>query len=257
MKSCIVIFPLYQRPNKLELSFLENGIQKTSGFKQVIVAPEGLLIDEAFGDLEQLEVKRFAQHFFADIKGYNQLLLTKDFYKTFKLFDYLLIHQSDVYLFKDELQAWCDKNYDYLGAPWYRPSLLNRSSLFNFWQKIKLSFKKDKLYSQRHNKAGNGGLSLRKVNSALQVLEIATPDLLKKYDYAKGGAGNEDIFWSLVAPQLMKEFAIPNWEEALSFAIEFEPAAAYDYLGKNLPFGCHAPLKHDKHFWRKFIPAIN
>lgn len=256
MKSCVVVFPLYQAPNAQELAFLENGLNLTKGNKQVIVAPEGLQIDNAFGQLQQLEVKRFAKHYFDGIAGYNKLLLSKAFYGTFSLFDYILIHQADVYLFKDEIRLWCDKNYDYIGAPWFRPEKLNRGKLFNTVESLKLSFKKNKIYGTRYNKVGNGGLSLRKVEKAIEVLEKVHPALLKKYTSAQGDEFNEDIFWSLEAPQILN-FNIPDWQEALRFAVEFRPSIAFKQLNEQLPFGCHAPEKHEPDFWKQFIPSLS
>ena len=256
MKSCIVVFPIYKSPTLEELLFLENGIDLTQGFKHVLVAPEGLQIDSTFGSLEQLEVKRFSAHYFEGIKGYNQLLLSKGFYTTFALFDYILIHQADVFLFKNELAKWCEKDYDYIGAPWFRPDKLNRGSLFNFVQRLKLAFKKNKIYANRHNKVGNGGLSLRKVSTALKVLATVQASLLKKYTDAAGPEFNEDIFWSLEAPLVIPKYAIPNISEAMHFAIEFEPSKSYEILNQSLPFGCHAPLKHEPEFWKRFIPPL-
>jgi hypothetical protein len=256
MKTCVVIFPIYKAPTQIELAFIENGLKLTQGFKQVIVAPEGLMVDTSFGLLEQLEVKRFAKHYFESISGYNQLLLSKGFYTAFGLFDYMLIHQADVYLFKAELSLWCEKDYDYIGAPWFRPSKLNRNGLFNFLQKIKLAFKKNKIYGNRYNKVGNGGLSLRKISTAIKVLEQTDKNIILKYTKTQGDAFNEDIFWSLEAPKIA-DFKIPDWQEAMHFAVEFYPEIAYQYLDEQLPFGCHAPLKHNPNFWRKFIPAID
>ncbi|MDQ7948441.1 MAG: DUF5672 family protein [Pedobacter sp.] len=255
MKSCVVVFPLYRSPNRTELAFLENGQRLTAHCKQVIAAPEGLRIDESFGELEKLEVKRFAKHYFEGITGYNQLLLSKTFYQAFARYDYLLIHQADVYLFKDELQFWCDQGYDYIGAPWYRPDKLNRNVLFQFFESVKLLFKKNKTYALRHNKVGNGGLSLRKIEASLKILDQAPTALVKKYTGQNGDAYNEDIFWSLEAPKLAN-FHIPHWQEAMEFAVEFYPSKAYQFLGGNLPFGCHAPSRHEPEFWRKFISSI-
>jgi len=255
MKSCVVIFPLYQKPNEIELDFLENGLQKTAGHQQVIVAPENLSIDEDFGLLQKLEVKRFPKKFFNGIAGYNKLLLSKRFYEAFAAYDFMLIHQADVFLFKDELDEWCEKDFDYIGAPFFRPEKLNRNGAYNLFQKFKLSLKKNKVYGSRHNKVGNGGLSLRKINSALKVLDQIDPIILNKYIETTGCAYNEDIFWSFEAP-LVIELKIPTWEEALKFAVEFHPAIAYTYLDKNLPFGCHAPLKNNPNFWKEFISSI-
>lgn len=256
MKSCIVIFPLYKCPSPLERAFLENGMRLTANFKQVIVAPEGLKVDETFGMLEKLEVKRFSRHYFEGIKGYNQLMLSKDFYRAFVQFDFLLIHQSDVFLFKDELQHWCNRDYDYIGAPWFRADKLKNNFLADVWQSLKLAFKKNKLYAQRHNTTGNGGLSLRKIATALKVLESANPSLLKKYSLADEPAHNEDIFWSLEAPRIMPAYCKPDLKEALQFAMEFQAEKAFHYIGDQLPFGCHAPLKHDFNFWKQHIPLL-
>lgn len=255
MKSCVVAFPLYQTPNALELAFLENGMRLTEGYKQVIVAPEGLAINSSFGQLEKLEVKRFAKHYFQGISGYNQLLLSTNFYHTFKQFDYLLIHQADVFLFKNELAAWCEKDYDYIGAPWFRPDKLNLKGTAKLLNEVKLFFKKNKVFASRHNRTGNGGFTLRKVETAVKVLATVDPSLLRRYTHQQGDAFNEDIFWSLVAPTLT-DFKIPDWPEAMQFAVEFNPAIAYQYLNHQLPFGCHAPLKHDPQFWAQFIPGL-
>lgn len=255
MKSCIIVFPLYRAPTAMELQFLENGIHVTKGFKQVIVAPVGLIVDSSFGLLEKLEVKRFSPHYFDGIKGYNQLMLSNDFYSAFKLFDYLLIHQPDVFLFKNEVDFWCQKNYDYIGAPWFRPDKLVDTPWARIWQRAKLLFKSNKLYASRHNKVGNGGFTLRKIDAALRVLKLVPPNVLREYTHNDGDAYNEDVFWSLLAPQLT-EFRIPDWLEAMHFAIEFNPSIAYKYLDHQLPFGCHAPLKHDPSFWAKFIPTL-
>lgn len=256
MSNCVVIFPIYRILNELELSFLENGLDKTKGHKQIIIAPEGLIIDQSFRQLEILEVKRFPKPYFESINGYNKLLLSKDFYATFSLFEYMLIHQPDVYLFKNELDYWCERNYDYIGAPWFRPDKLNKGSILSFIEKTKQSFKSNTVYCSRYNKVGNGGLSLRNIKTALKLLSITPQKLLDKYLNSEGCDFNEDIFWSLEAPLILTEYKVPKWEEAMHFAIEFQPSIAYKYLNKTLPFGCHAPLKHEPEFWKEFIPKL-
>ena len=256
MSNCVVIFPLYKTPNKLELSFLENGLEKTKDHQHIIVAPKSLNIDQSFGKLNNLEVRTFEDYYFEDIAGYNKLLLSEEFYNAFTNFDFMLIHQTDVFLFKDELNFWCDKNYDYIGAPWFRPDKLNKIGIFKIIEHLKLYFKKNKIYAKRHNKVGNGGLSLRKISTALNVLKITPQILLNNYLNTKNLSYNEDIFWSIEAPLILKEYKVPEWKEAMYFAIEFKPSVAYKYLNETLPFGCHAPLKHEPNFWKKFIPQL-
>ncbi|TKC55816.1 hypothetical protein FBD94_24535 [Pedobacter hiemivivus] len=257
-KKCVVVIPAYRKLQSIELRFLENGLTKTEGFEQVIAAPLGLTIDESFGSLRALRVERFSKHYFESIKGYNQLMLSFDFYNRFSDFEYLLIHQSDVYLFKDELSYWCSQSYDYIGAPWYRPAKLNKGPLYswlfrNLWQPLLVKKRKN---GWLYNKVGNGGLSLRRIPSALRILNHCSCDLLDAYRHAKSTSYNEDIFWSIEAPKIDPTFTIPTWKKALKFAIEFEPQTAVKELGDTLPFGCHAPMLIDGDFWKKYIPEI-
>ena len=46
------------------------------------------------------------------------MLLTADFYRRFTDYEYILIHQLDVFLFEDKLLEFCDMGYDYIGAPY-------------------------------------------------------------------------------------------------------------------------------------------
>ncbi|RZK99245.1 MAG: hypothetical protein EOO89_31305, partial [Pedobacter sp.] len=121
MKSCVVVIPLYAVPDKLELAFMENGLEKLSEYEFVIACPQDLIIDDHFGKLQTLKTERFENAFFQGIEGYNKLLLSKEFYNTFIAYEYLLIHQADVYVFKNELSYWCSLGYAYIGAPWFRP----------------------------------------------------------------------------------------------------------------------------------------
>ncbi len=255
----MVVIPAYRKLQPIELSFLENGLQKTEGFEQVIIAPERLIIEESFGKLRNLRVERFPNHFFDSIKGYNRLMISSDLYSRFADFEYLLIHQSDVYLFKNELDYWCNQSYDYIGAPWYKTSALTKGPLHawlyrTIWQRILARKRKNGWLA---NKVGNGGLSLRNISSALKTLELCNVDLYERYWNPKSHNYNEDIFWSIEAVKINRAFRIPHWEEALQFALEFEPENAVKRMGGKLPFGCHAPLLIGTDFWRKHIPELN
>ena len=88
--------------------------------------------------------------FFADISGYTKLLLAKQFYQAFADYEYILIYQPDCLVFSDDLEYWCAKGWDYVGAPWFRDH--ENDPTGGLWA------------------VGNGGLSLRNVSSALAVL---------------------------------------------------------------------------------------
>jgi hypothetical protein len=70
-------------------------------------------------------------------------------YEKYERFEYILFYEPDAFVFSDRLEEWCDRDLDYLGAPWFE------------------GFSKPK--SDRIIGAGNGGFSLRKVQSHLRI----------------------------------------------------------------------------------------
>ena len=232
----------------------------TPGFVHIFIAPQSFLFDKTFGELANLDIVHFSDEFFCNIQGYNSLMLNIEFYKHFQDFDYMLIHQSDAYLFKDELQHWCDQNYDYIGAPWF-----NKKFPKSFkWKKFKLKYlhfiysqkqKENKFHHFIDNQVGNGGLSLRKIATFITVLEATPHQLLNKYKAGDQIRFNEDVFWALEAEKIKKTFKKPSCLQALHFSFEQEPALAFETIN-TLPFGCHAFNIHGTEFWKQHIPFI-
>lgn len=258
-KQCIVLFPVYRSITKQEASYFKQAVSMTDGYKKVFIAPQSFLLDASFvSPLSNIEVVRFPDHFFADIEGYNRLMLSIDFYARFKDYEYILIHQSDAYLFSSDLKYWCNKGYDYIGAPWFKPHKLLKTRIYRFLLKY-LPFLYSEKASRRHqlyNNVGNGGLSLRKVSSFLNVLNSISPDIVRKYIEIQQTDYNEDVFWGIEAPRFDEKFKKPDWKEALTFSFEEYPSIAYKMNGNKLPFGCHAFNVHETDFWSKFIPNI-
>ncbi|WP_165023357.1 DUF5672 family protein [Dysgonomonas sp. ZJ279] len=260
-KQCIVIFPVYTSITESERYFFEQAIRMTSGFRHVFIAPRSMHLDDSFGDLRALDVICFDEFYFKDIVGYNLLMLSREFYETFTDYEYMLIHQSDVYLFKPELKFWCEKGYDYIGAPWLKPKKIRRGI---FYQKLidifpKLYPSEKKKLHECYNAVGNGGLSLRRINSFLTIFEL--PDSSKILNVYReklltNSLYNEDIFWSIEAPRMLKYFSKPLWKEAMAFAVETHCYYAYRLLGEKLPFGCHAPSVYEPEFWQNHIPSF-
>jgi glycosyltransferase involved in cell wall biosynthesis len=256
-KQCVVVFPVYRTLFDMEYDCLLQAVKMTEGFPKVFVAPQSLDIDESFGDLRSLPVVRFDDKYFAGLHAYNELMLSLEFYQRFADSDYILIHQTDAYLFKPELARWCETGYDYIGAPWYKPY----KRLKTLWNKFLLNIlpftlsKKRKIRYSRYNNVGNGGLSLRKTASFINILNLAPDSLMRSYRSNRRHLYNEDLFWSLSAPKLMKTFRKPGLDEALHFAFETYPKESYRKIGNQLPFGCHAFDVHGREFWQHYLPV--
>jgi len=255
-KDCVVIFPVYRTLDEDEIMVLNQAVKMTSGFDKMFVTSHSFCFDNSFSDFKDIRVEHFDDHYFACIQGYNELMLTKEFYERFDNYKYILVHQTDAYLFKNELQYWCDKNYDYIGAPWYSPRKLRKFNLYKFLYRYgKLFYSKETLLRRRHfNIVGNGGLSLRKVKSFIKVLEKVKPKLLRMYLAQESNFFNEDMFWAIEASDILKNFKIPNWEEAIYFSLESYSENSYILMNDVLPFGCHAFKTVQNNYWEKFIP---
>jgi len=211
-----------------------------------------------------LKRENFDATYFSGIPGYNALMMSKDFYLRFKQYDYMLIYQLDAYVFRDELEKWCNKGYDYIGAPWFFDCKSHEQGA-ELW------------------KVGNGGLSLRKIDTHIRILTRKLPvmglrTLWKKtrtftplkrlgsiishwfgwhntIDYfVRTYDDYEDFFWCDLIPNLEVEYKIPSAAEAVPFSFELSPAYLYELNNNTLPFGCHAWQKYEyETFWKNYI----
>src|SRR5262249_17234327 len=138
--------------------------------------------------------------------------------------------------------------WDYVGAPWFDNGH-PRQYAFGYDPRDPVD---------RLGTVGNGGLSLRKVDSALTVL--TSPRRLindASADWAYRGRGHcqlpEGTVWSFDAPQLV-DFCIPRPREALQFAFETEPGFCFGQNAGQLPFGCHAWARGaHRAVWEPFV----
>lgn len=260
MKKVAIIIPTHKaslnRDDLISLRYLKKYLSKYDRF---FVVPEGTK-QKNIGQ-KNIKFIEFPQKYFQSWRGYNELLLQEDFYKKFSEYEYILIYQLDVLVFSDELIFWCKENYDYIAPPWFSP-IIGR-----------LSHKKGFPPS-----GGNGGFSLRKVSSAISVLnEVnksakrkSTRGIVQKFwfilavltgkshqKWLNAPADNypfaEDGFWSLEAPKYLNGYRVPNFSEALKFGFERFPKKSFKLNNKKLPFGVHAWKKYDEKFWKPFL----
>src|SRR4051812_47391380 len=114
-----VVIPTYRSVlDSDERKSLSQCIKVLGSYPIIFVAPLGLELAPEIRQLNNIQVIRFPAHYFAGIAGYNALMLSPAFYQAFSEFRYILIHQLDVFVFRDALSEWCRYDFDYVGAPW-------------------------------------------------------------------------------------------------------------------------------------------
>lgn len=234
MIEAAIVIPVYKSvPSESEIESFKQCLRILGKHPIVFVTPTGLdisLYTIYMHDQIQWDLIPFASSYFTSTTGYSQLLLSRSFYKHFENYRYILIYQLDAWVFRDELHEWCALNMDYVGAPWLEapPITSGKRPIIN-------------LSKHLVNKVGNGGFSLRKVQSHLKWAIWASTifKLIPK---------NEDIIWSLFVP-----FKKPTSLKALEFAFEMDPEKSFEINKRQLPFGCHAWEKYNPEFWNRYI----
>lgn len=245
--NAVVLIPSYKSDvSSDELASLRQCRRVLASHDCKVFHPEGWPLPDAFAGLQS---EPFPACYFRSISDYNRLMLSLEFYDRFQAYDYILIHQLDAYVFRDELTDWCARGFDYVGAPWghatFPGKAKSRRSLPWYARPLWLA----RLLYWRDFRVGNGGLSLRCTRTFRRILQ-------KHSDVADRWLRNEDEFWSLVAPVYDRHFRIPCERQAMRFSLELEPRQYVNRMGGRLPFGCHAWRKRDPSFWTPYLPTL-
>lgn len=260
MKKVAVIIPIYKKnlsaDEQLSVDHLNRYLAKYDKF---VIMPRS--IKKITVKIINSRAVHFPNRYFNSLSSYSELMNSDIFYKEFISYEYILIYQLDALVFSDELIKWCNSGYDYIGAPFFKPLI------------GKLSHKKDSHFS-----GGNGGFSLRKVSSALKVIDniqsVAVRNsssrfkrklwfisaLFKRKTHkawlnapATDYPFNEDGFWSFEAVKYYPEFKVASLAKALEFAFERFPKKCFKLNNKKLPFGCHGWAKYGRKFWKPYL----
>lgn len=261
-KKVAIVVPLSRRAyltpeEQISLRHLCHYLGK---YDKYMVAPYDLEVD-----FDGFRIKRFRTKYFGSVAAHCKLMLSTHFYEAFREYRYILIYHLDSLVFSDQLEQWCARDFDYIGPPWLPcPDTP--------WVKVP--------------RTGNGGFSLRKVDSFLQVLRSRAYSIdPRQYGAAVGKGGpwskrilrfpkkwlkylrvfngvrweiahwqrNEDQFWSERAQAYYPAFTIPPVEISLRFAFEAAPRRCFELNNRQLPFGCHAWHKYDRAFWEPYL----
>ena len=268
---CAVIIPFYQEKlSEKQLNVIKHNLNILKKWPIHFVVPNSnkLYAENLLSNNFNNKVKSFDDYYFRSIAGYNKLLTNLEFYKQFESYEFILICQLDVIVFKDEIKKWCSQNYSYVGAPW-----------------IKGNDQAEGIEKPKFFGVGNGGFSLRKNKDCMRILKFKKNrsflvgyllslaktnnyfDLMKQtiqfslLQHKKGERFwknlQEDFFWGLGANYTDKLFKVPPNYQALKFSFEAMPSYLYKLNNNVLPFGCHAFEKYESDFWKIIFEKNN
>jgi len=273
-KLVAVVVPVYREELSLDeeisIKHLKRYLVK---YDVCVVAPHGLKM----GFLcQEFLVKYFPEKNFKSMNSYSQMLLSEIFYKVFLEYEFILIYQLDSLVFSDKLLEWCERGYDYIGAPWYRTETLKSVN-----------------WAPESDSVGNGGFSLRRVEThrrlakkynglfertrrklnCLKSLLVVLINAAKQMVRCCGGRispqevlcnvmkslrgidqqKHEDYVWCFEIKGKYPEYKIASVGDAVSFSFETGPQYCFKKNNFKLPFGCHAWARYDRLFWEPYL----
>lgn len=228
MKNCAVIIPLYRKLNAYE-KFSYNILKSVIKNKDIYI-----ICGNSYECELKEKLERFDDTYFKSSEDYSNLLKTYEFYNRFSDYKFILIYQLDCLIFKDDIDYWCDQNYDYIGAP-----IIANTRDWSYNPII-----------------GNGGFSLRKVEYFKSITDV-NGDFRKKYDSVLNNHDKKHLyskFEDLYFCEFVNNhwlFDVPTIEDGVHFSLDMNPDILYNVF-KTLPMGCHAFTKNIP-FWEQFI----
>ncbi len=149
-KTVAIVVPMYkEKLSENEKISIKHLLHFLGNYDKYFITPKKLRTNHP-----EFKIIKFNNKYFKNTKTYSKLLLTKNFYKKFNDYKYILIYQLDALVFSDQLLYWCNKNYDYIGAPWINSEMKKLNHNYN-----------------KPDHCGNGGFSLRNIKNSIKTLE--------------------------------------------------------------------------------------
>ena len=179
------------------------------------ICPQSLDTSNIISD--ETHIVRLEDKWFKNIHEYSLMCLSSWFYERFSRYDYMLIHQTDAYTVKNDIDYFISLGYDYYGAPWGNVG----------WNRNRNG---ETCY------VGNGGYSLRNIKRMIEIVN-EIPENIKTSSF-----NNEDNVLCIMYSKLIKCCPI-------DIAYKFAWETAYPQDKSILPSGFHKLWRYNKKLW--------
>lgn len=158
---CVVIINHTETLSNDEKRSINKAFEVFGGKRDIfIVLPENIKTNEYEVYADKSKILKVNSEWLSTYKAYNKTLCSSDFYKLFIDYNYILIYQTDCWVFEDRLDYFMGLGYDWYGAAW----------------------------PHEGDAVGNGGFSLRKISKMLELTN----------KYSNDNGINEDLWFCKV-----------------------------------------------------------
>lgn len=241
-----VIVPILNpQINPTEEKLLHHCLETLSNYPLIFVTYEGADLSIIKEHNENIDVVQFPKTYFQTRQDLSRLLLTEDFYERFNWSDFLLIHELNSWIVKDELYYWCKQGYDYLrAAPAYAAENNRNESIV---ARI-IGLKEPEKQAIGHAYADNG-LYLCRIERMVQTLKSKKREAYH-YRHNDSLANADSVFWEIEANRFWPNLRKPSPVVQHYFAKNAPDLAS----GENLPFALTGISRNNIHNLSYFQP---
>jgi hypothetical protein len=185
----LILTPAYQSElSGEEIQRLKISLKNNGEFQHAFLCPENMNTSKYTSLFWNSAIYRVADSHFNSTETYNRLMKSTELYKLFPDYTHILILQMDAVLI-ETVPFVKIAEYDYIGAIWpqgYQGVVLGKSIFLHSGRCFRRL--------TRSIYVGNGGLSLRKVASHIELLK----KIESKKRYFPQSNLNEDVFFSFL-----------------------------------------------------------
>ncbi|KQS31312.1 DUF5672 family protein [Dyadobacter sp. Leaf189] len=191
--------------NPTEEKILHNTLEKLEKYPLIFITYEGADLSIVKEHNEEIDVIYFPKTYFESRNKLASLFLLEDFYDRFNWCDFLLIHELNSWIVRDELYYWCKQGYDYIKAGPYFGSqqsvpdnVVKRLSGLNAEEKI--------LFGKGY---ADNGLYLCRIERMTKVLKSKRKEAYQ-YRHDETLANADSVFWELEANRFWPHLRKPT-----------------------------------------------
>ena len=242
MNKCVTLVPVYKsRLTKNEELTLKFSIFELKLKNIVFIGPEKFDYSYYQENFKHITIEKFSNEYFESVQGYSKLMLNLDFYNLFSSSTFMLLYQTDALIIRNDIESWCNQDFDYIGAPW--PDKFQYLMQFDNFQNNPINVSAS---------VGNGGLSLRRIQKCRELIN-EFPEL---HSFFINTGSSEDLFFG-IGSNISRNFRTPNEITASLFSLELQPEKYYQINGKSISMGAHAWEKYNPKFWYSICPFLS
>jgi hypothetical protein len=245
-----VVIPIHQEePSALEKVSLQQTLRILHKHPITFMTKKGLNVSwyqDFCRDHSSIHFERFSWEGFNE---FGELMTSAQFYKRFRRYEYILICHLDAFVFRDDLEKWCEYGFDYIGSLIYN----------THWNGIRSRFHRLLGFTTPDYYA-NGGFALKRVEGFYNVtskfrLYIGFYHWLRR---VRSRLFLDDIFVVELFPNLYPKFKLPPKTLVQHFGAAYEKweetqlPFSRENCGSFL-FGCHGWIQYNPEFWKPSI----